>query len=65
MREYIITGINQLTGEREELTPALSLLAAEEALLAETVRRRRRRRKCAYIHLRIEVFNPYKLSLWK
>lgn len=54
----IITGKSNLTGEREIIAGPMGAETAVQALAAETKRRRRSRRKCAFVHLRIESYQP-------
>lgn len=59
----IITGKNNLTGQREVIAGPMFAEMAAQALAAETKRRRRSRRKCAFVFLRIEMYQPNLFNL--
>lgn len=58
---YVITGINCLTGRREELSRPMAKEAAEERLQREQ-ESRRRQRFAAHKKLRVELRLPVQLT---
>lgn len=64
MKKYIITGKSRLTGNRDRLTPPISLQMATDLVTKENRRRARSRRgHHAYSQLRIESAEPMQLEL--
>lgn len=62
--KYYITGISRLTGDRDKLTPPITLELAQDLIEQELTRRRRARRGgAAYTHLRIVEAVPEQLKL--
>ena len=61
-RKYIITGINQLTGNREQLSRTMGKQEALERLEREKVSRRRQKYQ-AHRRLRVEVLQAVQLTL--
>lgn len=60
--EYVVTGINKLTGEREEISRAMTAEEARARLDRELASRRRQRYQ-AYVRLRVERRLPVQLRI--
>lgn len=60
-REYVITGINRLTGKREEMSGHMSREHAEERLQRELASRKYQRFQ-PHTRLRVEVVEPVQLT---
>ena len=54
--QYCVTGRNRLTGEREVLTPGLSIEKARDVKATNSLDRRKSKRP--YTHLKIELYPP-------
>lgn len=54
--QYCVTGRNRLTGEREVLTPGLSIEKARDVKATHSLDRRSSKRP--YTHLKIELYPP-------
>lgn len=54
--QYCVTGRNRLTGQREALTPGLSIEKARDVKTAYSIDRRSCKRP--YTHLKIELYPP-------
>lgn len=62
VRKYVITGVNRLSGRREELSRAMTKEEAEERLDREKASRRYQRYQ-PHIRLRVERRLPVQLNL--
>lgn len=62
MDQYVITGINKLTGEREEISRPMNEQEAMERLERE-IANRRYQRYPAHVRLRVEKRLPIQLTL--
>lgn len=60
--EYIITGVNRLTGKRDEISGSMPREEAERRLARELESRKRQRFQ-PYSHLRVERRAPVQLTI--